>query len=148
MSDSQHPIEKVVSEQVIKHMDSQTPRGSHRVMSAGERIPTRHVFGQRVGAQPAQQHFSPVLAPVIRTVRKFHPDEDLEVLQRAFSVANKYHQGQKRKSGDPYITHPVAVTTILAEIGATGPVLVAGLLHDTVEDTDYTQEQLTRDFGE
>lgn len=148
MSDSQHPIEKVVSEQVIKHMDSQTPRGSHRVMSAGERIPTRHVFGQRVGAQPSQQHFSPVLAPVIRTVRKFHPDEDLEVLQRAFSVANKYHQGQKRKSGDPYITHPVAVTTILAEIGATGPVLVAGLLHDTVEDTDYTEEQLTRVFGE
>lgn len=122
-------------------------RGSHRVMSASGRVPTRLVFGRETQQGPAPR-FSPVLAPVIRTVKRYHPDEDLEVLQRAFQVANKYHKGQKRKSGDPYITHPVAVTTILAEIGATGPVLVAGLLHDTVEDTEYTQEQLTADFGE
>ncbi|HJD51422.1 MAG TPA: HD domain-containing protein, partial [Candidatus Rothia avistercoris] len=121
-------------------------RGSHRVMSASGRVPTRLVFGREQQEGPAPR-FSPVLAPVIRTVKKYHPDEDLEVLQRAFQVANHYHRGQKRKSGDPYITHPVAVTTILAEIGATGPVLVAGLLHDTVEDTEYTQEQLTADFG-
>lgn len=120
-------------------------RGSHRVMSASGRVPARQVFGREVGPSP---RFSPVLAPVIRTVTKFHPDEDLDVLQRAFKVASRYHRGQKRKSGDPYITHPVAVTTILAEIGATGPVLVAGLLHDTVEDTDYTMEQLIADFGE
>lgn len=121
-------------------------RGSHRVMSASGRVPTRLVFGREQQEGPAPRS-SPVLAPVIRTVKKYHPDEDLEVLQRAFQVANHYHRGQKRKSGDPYITHPVAVTTILAEIGATGPVLVAGLLHDTVEDTEYTQEQLTADFG-
>ncbi|MEU4206549.1 RelA/SpoT family protein [Rothia terrae] len=123
-------------------------RGSHRVMSAGERVPTRLVFPRYAPDVSPSGHFSPVLAPVIRTVKKYHPDEDLDVLQRAFEVADKYHRGQKRKSGDPYITHPVAVTTILAEIGATGPVLVAGLLHDTVEDTEYTHEQLTADFGE
>nr|WP_237223926.1 MULTISPECIES: bifunctional (p)ppGpp synthetase/guanosine-3',5'-bis(diphosphate) 3'-pyrophosphohydrolase [Rothia] len=116
-------------------------------MSASGRVPTRLVFGRERQEGPAPR-FSPVLAPVIRTVKKYHPEEDLEVLQRAFQVANYYHRGQKRKSGDPYITHPVAVTTILAEIGATGPVLVAGLLHDTVEDTEYTQEQLIADFGE
>lgn len=149
MSDSHHSVEKMVEEQLSERIQSQRTRGSHRVMSAGERVPTRLVFGRHL-PQPQNQptRFSPVLAPVIRMVKKYHPDEDLEVLQRAFTVANKYHQGQKRKSGDPYITHPVAVTTILAEIGATGPVLVAGLLHDTVEDTDYTQEQLTADFGE
>lgn len=91
---------------------------------------------------------SPVLVPLLRTVSATHPDEDLDVLQRAFAVADSYHEGQKRKSGDPYITHPVAVTTILAELGMTGATLVAGLLHDTVEDTDYSLEQLTKDFGE
>lgn len=80
-------------------------RGSHRVMSASGRVPARQVFGREVGPSP---RFSPVLAPVIRTVTKFHPDEDLDVLQRAFKVASRYHRGQKRKSGDPYITHPVA----------------------------------------
>lgn len=123
-------------------------RGSYRVMAASERVPTRLVFGQEVAdSSDSPLRFSPLLAPVIRTVKRYHPDENLEVLQRAFEVADHYHKGQKRKSGDPYITHPVAVTTILAELGATGPVLVAGLLHDTVEDTEYTYEQLMADFG-
>lgn len=149
MSDSEKSMQEVVSQKVMGDVQQRIVRGSHRVMAASERVPTRLVFG-RSGASKdlATLRFSPVLAPVIRTVKKYHPDEDLEVIQRAFTVANKYHQGQKRKSGDPYITHPVAVTTILAEIGATGPVLVAGLLHDTVEDTDYTREQLAADFGE
>lgn len=125
-------------------------RGSHRVVSASGRVPTRLVFGGNpLGNTGGEQgvKLSPLLSPLIREVKKYHPDEDLEVLQRAFQVANKCHMGQKRKSGDPYITHPLAVATILAQIGATGPVLVAGLLHDTVEDTEYTQEQLTADFG-
>jgi len=62
-----------------------------------------------------------MIAPVVRALRKYHPEEDIQVLQRAFEVANRHHRGQKRKSGDPYITHPVAVTAILAEMGATGP---------------------------
>ena len=63
-------------------------------------------------------------------------------------TAERLHEGQLRKSGDPYITHPLAVTTILAELGMTEPTLVAALLHDTVEDTPYTLEELRRDFGD
>ncbi|MGG5171377.1 RelA/SpoT family protein [Pseudarthrobacter sp. J1738] len=91
--------------------------------------------------------YSPILEPLLRIVRANNPKEDLEQLQRAFLVAERQHQGQKRKSGDPYITHPVAVATILAELGMTGTTLAAALLHDTVEDTDYSLEQLTKDFG-
>ncbi|MCG3056687.1 HD domain-containing protein, partial [Escherichia coli] len=72
----------------------------------------------------------------------------MDLLVRAYQVAEKYHEGQKRKSGDPYITHPVAVATILAEMGMTGAILAAALLHDTVEDTDYSLEQVTKDFSE
>ncbi len=63
-------------------------------------------------------------------------------------MAETHHRGQKRKSGDPYITHPLAVTTILAELGMTPPTLCAALLHDTVEDTPYTLDALRRDFGD
>ena len=62
-------------------------------------------------------------------------------------VAERCHEGQKRKSGDPYITHPVAVATILAELGMTGTTLAAALLHDTVEDTAYSLDELRSEFG-
>ncbi|NUP73737.1 MAG: bifunctional (p)ppGpp synthetase/guanosine-3',5'-bis(diphosphate) 3'-pyrophosphohydrolase, partial [Sinomonas sp.] len=90
---------------------------------------------------------SPILEPLLRTVRANNPREDFELITRAYEVAERSHQGQKRKSGDPYITHPVAVATILAELGMTGTTLAAALLHDTVEDTSYTLEQLRKDFG-
>ncbi|MFJ3957860.1 RelA/SpoT family protein [Arthrobacter sp. NPDC090010] len=83
----------------------------------------------------------------MRTVRVNNPKEDLEYLQRAYDTAEFHHRGQKRKSGDPYITHPVAVATILAELGMSGTTLAAALLHDTVEDTEYTLDQLSKDFG-
>ncbi|GAA4991791.1 RelA/SpoT family protein [Kineococcus glutinatus] len=91
---------------------------------------------------------SPVLEPLLRTLRGTHPKADVSVVERAFVRAEKAHEGQRRKSGDPYITHPVAVATILAELGMTPPTLAAALLHDTVEDTDYTLEQLRADFGD
>ncbi|WP_415753124.1 RelA/SpoT family protein [Nocardioides sp. Kera G14] len=90
---------------------------------------------------------NPVLEPLFRAVRANHPKADLALLERAYVTAEKHHRGQMRKSGDPYITHPLAVTTILAELGMTEPTLVAALLHDTVEDTPYTLEQLSKDFG-
>ncbi len=90
---------------------------------------------------------SPILEPLLRTVRANNPREDFELITRAYEVAERSHQGQKRKSGDPYITHPVAVATILAELGMTGTTLAAALLHDTVEDTSYTLDQLRKDFG-
>ncbi len=80
--------------------------------------------------------------------RALHPNADLALLQRAYDVAEDKHSEQKRNSGDPYVTHPLAVATILAELGMDTTTLVAALLHDTVEDTDYEVDQLTRDFGD
>jgi GTP diphosphokinase / guanosine-3',5'-bis(diphosphate) 3'-diphosphatase len=91
---------------------------------------------------------APVLEPLASVHRTLHPKADLGLLQRAYDVAEAKHEGQKRKSGDPYITHPLAVATILAELGMDTTTLVAALLHDTVEDTDYSLDRLRKDFGE
>jgi GTP pyrophosphokinase len=91
---------------------------------------------------------APVLEPLASVHRSLHPKADLGLLQRAYDVAADKHAGQKRKSGDPYITHPLAVATILAELGMDTITLVAALLHDTVEDTDYSLERLRADFGD
>jgi guanosine-3',5'-bis(diphosphate) 3'-pyrophosphohydrolase len=91
---------------------------------------------------------NPMLEPLFRVVRANHPKADLALLERAYVIAERMHGDQMRKSGDPYITHPLAVTTILAEIGMTEPTLVAALLHDTVEDTPYTLEEVRADFGD
>ncbi|MCM3660089.1 bifunctional (p)ppGpp synthetase/guanosine-3',5'-bis(diphosphate) 3'-pyrophosphohydrolase [Georgenia satyanarayanai] len=91
---------------------------------------------------------SPAIEPVLHALRSNHPRADTALIERAFTVAERAHRGQMRKSGDPYITHPVAVTTILAELGMTVPTLAAALLHDTVEDTDYSLQQLRSEFGE
>ena len=91
---------------------------------------------------------SPAIEPLLRAVRTNHPRADLSLLERAYDTAEKAHTGQMRKSGDPYITHPVAVATILAELGMTIPTLAAALLHDTVEDTDYSLEQLRSEYGD
>jgi len=90
---------------------------------------------------------NPVLDPLLSIHRQFHPRADAELLSRAYDLAETLHEGVFRKSGDPYITHPLAVATIAAEIGMDTTTLVAALLHDTVEDTDYSLEQLTDDFG-
>ncbi|WP_205473513.1 bifunctional (p)ppGpp synthetase/guanosine-3',5'-bis(diphosphate) 3'-pyrophosphohydrolase [Nocardioides sp. SYSU D00038] len=100
----------------------------------------------RVGTRP--QSGNPVLEPLFRVVRANHPKADLGLIERAYTTAEKLHATQLRKSGDPYITHPLAVTTILADIGMTEPTLVAALLHDTVEDTPYTLDQVRTDFGD
>jgi GTP pyrophosphokinase len=95
--------------------------------------------------------YNPVLEPLLRVVRANDPKADtgtLRQIERAYQVAERWHRGQKRKSGDPYITHPLAVTTILAELGMDAATLMAGLLHDTVEDTEYGLDALRRDFGD
>ncbi|HET8716144.1 MAG TPA: bifunctional (p)ppGpp synthetase/guanosine-3',5'-bis(diphosphate) 3'-pyrophosphohydrolase, partial [Nocardioidaceae bacterium] len=108
--------------------------------------------GRRMRARLARmatrnQGGNPVLEPLFRVLRANHPKADLALIQRAYQTAERMHGTQTRKSGDPYITHPLAVATILAEIGMTEPTLCAALLHDTVEDTSYTLEELTHDFG-
>jgi len=94
------------------------------------------------------QNEKPELEPLFRSVRANHPKADLALLERAYRTAEHLHRNQTRKSGDPFITHPLAVTTILADIGMTEPTLVASLLHDTVEDTPYTLDELRSDFGD
>ncbi|MFF2329045.1 MULTISPECIES: RelA/SpoT family protein [unclassified Streptomyces] len=79
--------------------------------------------------------------------RAHHPDADLSILHRAYVLAESSHRGQMRKSGEPYITHPLAVTLILAELGAETTTLTASLLHDTVEDTEVTLDQVREQFG-
>ncbi|MDU0967771.1 MAG: bifunctional (p)ppGpp synthetase/guanosine-3',5'-bis(diphosphate) 3'-pyrophosphohydrolase [Actinomycetaceae bacterium] len=90
----------------------------------------------------------PEIQALVRALRANHPKADIDLVQRAYLTARHWHTGQFRKSGEPYITHPVAVGTILADLGMTDTTVAAALLHDTVEDTDYTLEQLTADFGE
>ncbi|WP_329041116.1 HD domain-containing protein [Streptomyces sp. NBC_00178] len=80
--------------------------------------------------------------------RAHHPDADLAILRKAYVLAESSHRGQMRKSGEPYITHPLAVTLILAELGAETTTLTASLLHDTVEDTEVTLDQVRQEFGD
>ncbi|MDD2215047.1 MAG: HD domain-containing protein, partial [Eubacteriales bacterium] len=79
---------------------------------------------------------------------RMNPGYNIELLERAYRKAEQVHEGQLRKSGEEYITHPLAVVKILADLGMDENTLVAGLLHDVVEDTPYTQEDLRNDFGE
>ncbi|MFE9412059.1 RelA/SpoT family protein [Streptomyces sp. NPDC006704] len=104
----------------------------------------------RLGVQRSSA-YNPVLEPLLRIVRGNDPKIEtatLRQVEKAYQVAERWHRGQKRKSGDPYITHPLAVTTILAELGMDPATLMAGLLHDTVEDTEYGLDTLRRDFGD
>lgn len=113
-----------------------------RPPAAGSRVRSGLVwFGAR------SKMTTPEIEPLVRALRANHPKADVSLIERAYATAEKAHRGQMRKSGEPYITHPVAVATILAEVGMTSPTLAAALLHDTVEDTDYSLEQLTVDFG-
>ncbi len=89
-----------------------------------------------------------LIDPLIGSLKEHYEVVDVELLKRAFLVADKAHAGQVRKSGEEYITHPVAVSEILAELGLNATTVVASLLHDTVEDTPYSLDQLRTDFGD
>ncbi|HEX5567831.1 MAG TPA: bifunctional (p)ppGpp synthetase/guanosine-3',5'-bis(diphosphate) 3'-pyrophosphohydrolase [Streptomyces sp.] len=141
------------------------PVGGKRDDGGRNRISTRGISGvsgrsgssnrvrarlARLGVQRSNP-YNPVLEPLLRIVRGNDPKADtatLRQIERAYQVAERWHRGQKRKSGDPYITHPLAVTTILAELGMDAATLMAGLLHDTVEDTEYGLDALRQDFGD
>ncbi len=125
--------------------DDAAPQVPQRVPSATRRVRAR--LARRITAQrsaPVKQ----VLEPLAAVHRELHPKADLALLQHAYDIAEEAHRGQRRKSGDPYITHPLAVATILAELGMDTITLVAALLHDTIEDTDYALKSLNEDFGE
>ncbi|MFI1732437.1 RelA/SpoT family protein [Streptomyces acidicola] len=170
---AQGPVERAQSAPGDKAVEQPRPKPSPALDSAraggpppsGRPAPARPAAGQparsgssnrvrarlaRLGVQRSNP-YNPVLEPLLRIVRSNDPKIEtstLRQIERAYQVAERWHRGQKRKSGDPYITHPLAVTTILAELGMDPATLMAGLLHDTVEDTEYGLDQLRRDFGD
>lgn len=89
-----------------------------------------------------------MIAPVITAFRDHYPAAKIEDIERAFAAASQAHEGQLRKSGDAYITHPVAVAQILAELGLNSETIIAALLHDTVEDTSFSLKQIKAEFGD
>ena len=89
-----------------------------------------------------------LITPVVNRLRDGNKDGDIALVERAFIAAEIAHRGQLRKSGDPYITHPVAVAEILVEFGLDPATIAAALLHDTVEDTAYSPEKLREEFGD
>jgi GTP pyrophosphokinase len=89
-----------------------------------------------------------LLSPLVDELKEHHPNAETAGIERAFVVAREAHEGQFRKSGEDYITHPVAVSQILAELGLNETTIIASLLHDTVEDTPYSLDQLRTEFGD
>ena len=84
---------------------------------------------------------------MLQTVQRYSPAADMNVVKKAYAYANRKHEGQKRKSGEPYIIHPLAVAEIVAEIGLDTDAIAAALLHDCLEDTDASFEEISRMFG-
>ena len=84
---------------------------------------------------------------LVASIRKYHPSDDLSMIEKAYQLADNAHKDQKRKSGEPYIIHPLCVAIILADLEMDKETIAAGLLHDVVEDTVYTEEQLAEIFG-
>ncbi len=149
-TDSPAPSAADVPRQVDLDDHDRGPDRSGSIGSGGTGTPS----GRRVRARLARLTAPskpggtpPVLEPLLRTIRTSHPKADTRLVVRAYEVAEQMHGDQRRRSGDPYITHPLAVTTILAELGMDTTTLVAALLHDTVEDTPYTLEDVQEEFG-
>jgi GTP pyrophosphokinase len=140
-------IVEVPASQIASLAPAPAEAGEAPAPSASRRVRarlTRRMSGQRSTTSSSRT----VLEPLFAVHRAFHPKADLKLLQRAYETAEAAHRGQFRKSGDPYVTHPLAVATILADLGMDTTTLVAGLMHDTVEDTPYTLAHVTADFGE
>ncbi|MBR6851850.1 MAG: bifunctional (p)ppGpp synthetase/guanosine-3',5'-bis(diphosphate) 3'-pyrophosphohydrolase, partial [Lachnospiraceae bacterium] len=84
---------------------------------------------------------------LITRVKRYHPSDDISLIEKAYKTAYDFHKDQKRKSGEPYIIHPICVAIILADMEMDKETIAAGLLHDVVEDTVMTIEELTAEFG-
>lgn len=84
---------------------------------------------------------------LIQSVKKYHPSANLSMIEKAYKIANQAHEGQVRKSGEPYIIHPLCVAIILADLELDKETIVAGILHDVVEDTIMSEEELVQEFG-
>ncbi|MGA0003938.1 MAG: RelA/SpoT family protein, partial [Candidatus Nanopelagicales bacterium] len=114
-----------------------TDLSTHLPLALAERFP-----------QGIQTPIPEQLREVLDTLQKFHPGSDESEIIRAYQTADYLHRAQNRKSGEQYITHPIAVAGMLADLGMTSSTIIAALLHDTVEDTEYDLEHLRVDFGD
>ena len=85
---------------------------------------------------------------LIARIRKYHPSTDVSMVEKAYQMAKSAHGDQRRKSGEPYIIHPLWVSIILADLEMDKETITAGLLHDVVEDTKYTEEDIRKEFGD
>ncbi|MGX1674358.1 RelA/SpoT family protein [Streptomyces sp. NPDC055400] len=121
--------------------------GAHR-RRGRPRIDLRRIGWAALLGPAAGNRLPDAIGHVVEAHRAHHPEAPLEPLRRAYVLAESSHRGQMRKSGEPYITHPLAVTLILAALGAETTTLTASLLHDTVEDTEVTLDQVRTEFGE
>ncbi|MGI9126508.1 MAG: RelA/SpoT family protein, partial [Mycobacterium sp.] len=128
----------------VAEMPEIRPEPPKAATSASRRVRAR--LARRMTA--GRSTVNPVLEPLVAVHREIYPKADLTLLQRAYEVAEEKHATQMRRSGDPYITHPLAVANILAELGMDTTTLVAALLHDTVEDTGYSLDALVTEFGD
>ncbi len=129
--------------------DQAPPPGEQGILLApGTGAPDTGGIRSRIARFAGPKRAHPELDPLIRTLRQYHPKADTKLVERAYEVAAYLHRDQKRRSGEAYITHPLAVATILADLGMSGSTLAAALLHDTVEDTGYSIDALREDFGD
>ena len=85
---------------------------------------------------------------LIESIKKYHPSDDLSMVRKAYEIARAAHEGQLRKSGEPYIVHPLSVAIILAQLELDKESIIAGILHDVVEDTVMTMDEMKQTFGE
>lgn len=106
------------------------------------------VDGHAVKAPEDYQDPEQLYQALVARVRKYHPSTDISMIKKAYRIAKEAHKEQVRKSGEPYIIHPLWVGIILADLEMDKETIVAGMLHDAVEDTDMTLDDITREFGE
>ncbi len=100
--------------------------------------------------RPTKEFVSPesLYEELIASVRRYHPSTDISLIEKAYKIADEAHTGQVRKSGEAYIIHPLCVAIILAELELDKETIVAGILHDVVEDTVMTEEEISQEFSE
>lgn len=112
-----------------------------------QQLSDEDALARQLGTEISTDPANPLL-PIWQSVRYHYPDSDLSILQKAYKRAVIQHLHQQRRSGEPYIIHPIAVAQILADLGMSPKVVAAGLLHDTVEDTEYTLDECRAEFGD
>ncbi|MCI5822236.1 MAG: bifunctional (p)ppGpp synthetase/guanosine-3',5'-bis(diphosphate) 3'-pyrophosphohydrolase [Lachnospiraceae bacterium] len=120
-----------ISAEELEKIESKVAQGNRGVIATADFVEPEVLFQELVGR-----------------IRKYHPNADISMIQKAYDVANAAHKGQCRKSGEPYIIHPLCVAIILADLELDKETIVAGILHDVAEDTVMTVEEIAQEFSD